>query len=223
MKKTNPKTIGTVITVLAKQITHYDNPVVTKIAEQTKQDPFKVLISCLISLRTKDEVTVKASARLFKLAATPQKMAKLSEKQIGEAIYPAGFYKTKAKRIREICQVLLSEYRGKVPLQFDQLMALKGVGRKTANIVMVYGHGKSDHIPVDIHCHRIPNRLGWVKTKTPEETEAALVKIIPKRYWMPFNNTFVAFGQNICVPVSPKCSICPVERYCEKVGVTVHR
>lgn len=223
MNKTDPKTIGKVITILAKKITHYDNPVVTEIAAQTGKDPFKVLISCLISLRTKDEVTVKASARLFKLAAMPQRMAKLSEKQIRNAIYPAGFYKTKAKRIKEICQTLIAEHGGKVPMTFDELMKLKGVGRKTANIVMVYGHGKPDYLPIDTHCHRIPNRLGWVKTKTPEETEAALVKIIPKQYWMPFNNTFVAFGQNICVPISPKCSICPVERYCKKVGVTTHR
>lgn len=223
MKKPDQKIIGKVLTILAKQIAHYDNPVVTEIAEQTHQDPFRVLISCLISLRTRDEVTVKASERLFKLAATPWKMAKLSERHIADAIYPAGFYKTKAKRIKEICKTLVTEHGGKVPLQFDELMKFRGVGRKTANIVMIYGHGSKEHIAVDVHCFRIPNRLGWVKTKTPEETEHVLMKIIPKKYWMLFNNTFVAFGQNICVPISPKCSICPVERYCKKVGVTVHR
>ncbi|HLC66351.1 MAG TPA: endonuclease III [Candidatus Nanoarchaeia archaeon] len=221
--KPTPRTIGKVITILAQQIAHYENPVVTEIAEQTKQDPFKVLISCLISLRTRDEVTVQASAHLFKLADTVKKMAKLSEKQIAKAIYPTGFYITKAKRIREISKMLIAEYGGKVPLQFDQLMALKGVGRKTANIVMIYGHGSESHIAVDVHCHRIPNRLGWVKTNIPEETEHALLEIVPKRYWHDLNNTFVAFGQNICVPISPKCSLCPIERYCAKVGVTKHR
>lgn len=223
MNKSNPKTIGKVITILAKQITHYDNPVVTEIAEQTKQDPFKVLISCLISLRTMDEVTVKASARLFKLAATPQRMVKLSEKQIRDAIYPAGFYKTKAKRIREICQTLIAEHEGKVPKKYETLLSMKGIGPKTAGIVMVYGFGSNDHIPADSHVHQIANRLGWVKTKFPEETEQALMYVVPKRYWHDLNNTFVAFGQNICVPISPKCSICPVERYCGKVGVTKHR
>ena len=221
--KPDPRTIAKVITILAKQITHYDNPVVTEIAEQTKQDPFKVLISCLISLRTKDEVTVKASARLFRLATTPQRMVKLTEKQIADAIYPAGFYKTKAKRMREICQTLLEQYGGKVPKDYETLLQMKGVGPKTAGIVMVYGFGSNDHIPADSHVHQIANRLGWVKTKFPEETEQALMRVVPKRYWHDLNNTFVAFGQNICVPISPKCSICPVERYCKKVGVMVHR
>lgn len=219
MKKPNPRIIGKVITILAKHITQYDNPVVTEIAEQTKQDPFKVLISCLISLRTKDEVTVKASARLFKLAATPQKMVRLLEKQIRDAIYPAGFYKTKAKRIREICHTLIAEHGGEVPLTFDALIALKGVGRKTAAITMVYGHGKNDFIPVDVHVHVIANRLGWVKTKTPEQTMDALMKVVPKRYWGVLNNTFVAFGQNVCLTISPKCSVCPIRRYCPRIGV----
>jgi endonuclease-3 len=143
----------------------------------------------------------------------PQKMVKLTTKQIENAIYPVGFYRVKARRIKDISQVLLDDYRSKVPDNIEELLKLKGVGRKTANIVIVYGFNKPG-MPIDIHCHRIPNRLGWVQTKTPEQTEKELRKLIPKRFWLDFNNTFVTFGQNVCKPVRPFCDRCPVSRYC---------
>ena len=185
--------------------------------------PFTTLISCILSLRTKDEVTEKASIRLLKKYDTPQKIIKLPAQKIQSLIYPVGFYKTKAKRIKEISKTLLEKYDGKVPDAFDELLKLKGVGRKTANIVMVYGHKKQGFLPIDTHCHRIPNRLGWIKTKTPEQTEIELKKILPKKYWDDFNHLFVTFGQTICVPVSPFCSKCPINKYCKRVSVTKSR
>lgn len=180
-----------------------------------ENNPFTVLISCILSLRTRDETTEKASAKLFSIAKTPKEMVKLSIKQIEKSIYPVGFYKTKAKRIKDICDVLIKNYNSNVPNKMEELLKLKGVGRKTANIVLVYGHGKKYHIPVDTHVHRIPNRLGWVHTKTPEQTEIELMKIVPKKYWRDLNDNFVQFGQNICRPIGPKCDICPVNKYCD--------
>jgi len=185
--------------------------------------PFTTLISCILSLRTKDEVTDKASIRLLKKYNTPEKILKLSTKKIEFLIYPVGFYKTKSKRIKEISKILIKNYNGKVPDDFNELLKLKGVGRKTANIVMLYGHKKQGFLPIDTHCNRIPNRLGWIKTKTPEQTELALKKILPIKYWDDFNLLFVIFGQTICVPVSPFCSRCPVQKFCKKVGVTKSR
>ena len=191
--------------------------------EEVVHTPFTTLISCLLSLRTKDEVTEQASIRLLKEHNTPEMLVALSEKEIQSLIYPVGFYKTKAKRIKAIAQTLLDEYGGKVPDDFEELIQLKGVGRKTANIVMVYGHHNSAFLPIDTHCHRIPNRLGWVTTKTPEETEHALKKILPRRYWEDFNHLFVTFGQTICTPISPFCSRCPINIYCKQRGVTTKR
>src|SRR3989344_2599445 len=167
------KEIIDVIKKVKKEVQKYENPIVTEIGEETRS-PFQVLISCILSLRTRDETTAKATTRLFTLAKTPEKMVKLSTKQIEKAIYPVGFYKTKARRIKGICKVLLEEYNGEVPENFDELMKLKGVGRKTANIVMCYGFNKKGYIAVDTHVHRIPNRLGWISTKTPEQTEETL-------------------------------------------------
>jgi len=185
--------------------------------------PFTTLISCILSLRTKDEVTDRASIKLLKNYNTPEKFLKLSTRKIESLIYPVGFYKTKAKRIKEISETLVNNYNGKVPDNFNELLKLKGVGRKTANIVMLYGHKKQGFLPIDTHCNRIPNRLGWIKTKTPEKTEIALKKILPIKYWNDFNNLFVTFGQTICVPVSPFCSKCPIKKFCKKVGVTKSR
>ncbi|MDH7507151.1 MAG: endonuclease III [Candidatus Thermoplasmatota archaeon] len=185
--------------------------------------PFTTLISCILSLRTKDEVTDKASIRLLKKYNTPEKIIKLSAKKIESLIYPVGFYKTKSKRIIEISKTLIKNYNGKVPDDFNELLKLKGVGRKTANIVMLYGYKKKDFLPIDSHCHQIVNRLGWIKTKTPNQTELALKKILPKKYWNDFNHLFVGFGQTICVPISPFCSKCPIEKFCKKVGVTKSR
>ncbi len=211
---TGKKDIITVIRLVKNEVDKFRDPIVTEVGEITRS-PYQVLISCLLSLRTRDETTARASERLFALAKTPKEMIKLSTKQIEKAIYPVGFYKTKAKRIKEISQRILKEYEGQVPEDFDKLMQFKGVGRKTANIVMCYGFNRAGYIAVDVHVHRIPNRLGWLKTKKPEQTEKALKKILPKRYWRDFNDTFVTFGQNICKPVGPKCGTCPVKNYCK--------
>jgi endonuclease-3 len=209
--------------LLKQQLRMYKQPIVSRKKKEIPDTPFVTLISCLLSLRTKDEVTAKASRRLLTKYNTPEKIIRLTEKQIETLIYPVGFYKTKAKRIREISRVILEKYQGKVPDEFEELLTLKGVGRKTANIVMVYGHKKHGYLPIDTHCHRIPNRLGWIKTKSPGDTEYALKKILPSEYWSDFNDLFVTFGKTICVPISPFCSRCNVEPYCKKVDVSISR
>lgn len=191
-------------------------------AEKNKRDPFRVLVSCIISLRTKDEVTYCATDRLFSLAKTPSQMAALAEREISKAIYPAGFYKTKAGRIKEISKRLVKEYDSKVPDFIDELLKFKGVGRKTANIVVTFGYNLPG-IAVDTHVHRISNRLGIVKTKVPDETEAVLRKILPKKYWLAFNELLVRHGQNRCKPISPICSKCMISKYCARVGVLKNR
>jgi len=209
--------------LLKKGLSIYETPVINRAKKEINDTPFNTLISCILSLRTKDEVTEHASLRLLKKHDTPEKILKLSEKEIESLIYPVGFYKTKAKRLREISQTLIDDYGGKVPDNFNDLLKLKGVGRKTANIVMVYGHKKHGFLPIDTHCHKIPNRLGWIKTKTPEETEITLKKILPAKYWDDFNDMFVTFGQKICVPISPFCSKCPIEKYCKKINIKSSR
>ena len=196
-------------------------PAVERI-ERDRSDPFPVLISCLISLRTKDEVTEAASRRLFAVARTPQQLLHLTQAKIRKLIYPAGFYRTKALRIHQICQHLIGRFRGKVPATLEELLTLPGVGRKTANLVMTLGH-KKPGICVDIHVHRINNRLGFVRTRNPHETEMALRKKLPARYWMEYNALLVRFGQEVCRPLSPWCSRCPVEKFCERVGVARSR
>lgn len=188
----------------------------------TRKDPFLTLISCLLSLRTKDEVTARASERLFARAKTPEEMLNLKKEDIEAAIYPVGFYKRKAEQILAICRVLVEEYDSRVPDEIDELLKLKGVGRKTANIVITMGYNKPG-VAVDTHVHRISNRLGLVSTKSPYQTEFALRKMLPKRYWIIFNNLLVMHGKTICTPVSPKCSICPIAEYCKRVGVTRYR
>ncbi|MBS1267169.1 MAG: G/T mismatches repair enzyme [Candidatus Woesearchaeota archaeon] len=190
----------------------------TFFADQHDRNPFKVLISCLISLRTKDEVTYPASQRLFKLAKTPEKMMKIKTKKIEKAIYPAGFYKTKAKRIKNISKVLVEEYNSKVPETINELVKLHGVGRKTANIVMVFAYNKPA-IPVDTHVHKLSNRLGWLNTKNPDQTEQKLRKKLPKKYWLEINELFVRHGQEICKSISPWCSKCTIKKYCQQKGV----
>ena len=212
------KNIDKIIKLLKKESKSWKYPFVSG-WQRVVKSPFTTLISCILSLRTKDETTAKASIRLLKEYNSPEKILKLSTKQIEKLIYPVGFYRTKAKRIKEICRVLIEEYNSKVPDTFDELIKLKGVGPKTASITVVYGFNKPHHIPVDTHVHQIANRLGWVKTKAPEKTQIELEKIIPKRYWHDFNELFVQFGQNICVPVSPFCSRCLIRKYCKRVGV----
>lgn len=217
------KEIVDVLKIIQKTVKQFEEPSVTQISKVTKHDPYLVLISCLLSLRTKDAVTAAASARLFAEADTPGRMIKLTTKRIEKLIYPVGFYRVKAKRILGISNTLLKDYQGKVPHQMEELLKLKGVGRKTGNIVLTYGFQNPEGLAVDVHCHRIPNRLGWVKTNMPEQTEMALRRLIPKNYWIVVNDTFVTFGQNICTPVSPFCSRCPVKAYCKQIGVTKHR
>ncbi|MFQ5772762.1 MAG: endonuclease III domain-containing protein [bacterium] len=217
----NHKDIDKIISILKKEVQHFFTPIVTEYANETA-DPFKVLISCLLSLRTKDEVTAVASRRLFKLADNPEDMAKLTEPQIQKVIYPVGFYVTKAKRIKEICQTLIAEYDSRVPDDLDELLKLRGVGRKTANLVITLGYGK-DGICVDTHVHRISNRLGFIQTKTPEQSEFALRKELPKKHWLVYNDLLVSYGQNVCKPVSPLCSQCKIAEYCDRVGVTRSR
>jgi len=222
MVRTIPN-IDEIFSLLKQQLGAYAQPIVSRKKKEIPDTPFVTLISCLLSLRTKDEVTAQASRELLTKYNTPEKIMGLTEKQIESLIYPVGFYKTKAKRIREISRVILEKYQGNVPDEFEELLTLKGVGRKTANIVMVYGHKKHGYLPIDTHCHRIPNRLGWIKTKSPGDTEYALKKILPSEYWSDFNDFFVTFGQTICVPISPFCSRCAIERYCKKVGVSKSR
>jgi endonuclease-3 len=182
------------------------------------RDPYQVLIACLLSLRTKDETTGPAARRLFALADTPEQMVTLTPAQVKQAIYPVGFYKTKARTVLDISQILIDKYGSQVPDEIDELLVFKGVGRKTANLVVTLGFQKPG-ICVDTHVHRISNRWGYVKTKNPEGTEMALRAILPKRFWIGYNDLLVAFGQTLCHPTSPKCSLCPIERYCEKIDV----
>jgi len=213
--------VDTVINLLKRKLQTKKLPIVSALAEK-KSDPFQILISTLLSLRTKDEVTEVATRRLFLLASTPSEMLELSEDQIINAIYPAGFYRNKTKTILYVCRELVEKYSSHVPDSIEELLSLKGVGRKTANLVITLGYG-GEGICVDTHVHRISNRLGYVRTKTPEETEYALREKLPRKYWTEYNTIMVAFGRNICRPTSPICSKCPVSTYCQRRGVTRSR
>lgn len=184
--------------------------------------PYTVLISTLISLRTKDDVTLAASERLFSLADNPEKMLSLSDEEIEKAIYPAGFYKRKAQNIKEISKTLIEKYDGKVPSAQEELLALPGVGIKTANLTLNLGFN-IDAICVDCHVHQIANRIGWIDTKTPEESVDALESIMPRRFWIPLNELLVAYGQNVCLSISPLCSECPICKECPKKGLKYSR
>ena len=213
--------IHSAIKILRREVPKWETPIVTLMAE-TYQSPFRVLISCILSLRTQDATTAKASHRLFALADSPETMLKLTAKKMEKLIYPVGFYKTKAKNIHEICRILINQDRGEVPDDIDELLKFKGVGRKTANLVVTVGFDKPG-ICVDTHVHRISNRWGYVKTATPEKTEFALRDKLPKKYWIEFNDLLVSFGQHLCRPISPVCSQCPIAKYCSRIGVTVTR
>ena len=212
--------IDTVIDILREKCSEFGVPIVTEVSR--KHDPFKVLISTLISLRTKDNVTREASSRLFEIAGSPAEMVRLGTETIERAIYPAGFYRTKAKNILKVCGILLNEKGGVVPDEIDELLELPGVGRKTANLVVTLGYGKPG-ICVDTHVHRISNRFGYVNTKTPEKTEFALREKLPRQYWIEYNDLLVTYGQNLCTPVSPFCSRCALITYCDRVGVVKSR
>jgi endonuclease-3 len=189
---------------------------------RSNPEAFRILISCLLSLRTQDKNTEIASRKLFEIADTPEKILALPISQLEKLIFSSGYYKNKAKTIKHVSEIILKDYRGKVPDTREELESIKGIGPKTANIVLAFAFGKNV-LPIDTHCHRIPNRLGWVKTKTPVQTEMELAKILPKKYWRDFNAIFVQFGKTICVSISPKCSICPISKYCQKIGVVKRR
>lgn len=207
--------------LLKEAVRAWQSPAVT-IVSQREGDPYKVLVSCILSLRTQDRTTGPASERIFALADRPEKMVELTAEAIEKAIYPVGFYRTKAVQILEISRRLNDEYGGKVPDEIDELLKLKGVGRKTANLVVTLGFGKPG-ICVDTHVHRICNRWGYLKTRTPEETEFALRKKLPEQYWLVINDLLVTFGQNQCTPLSPRCSMCPLAHLCDRVGVKKSR
>jgi len=209
--------IGRVIARLLREAPRWRPTALADVAERSR-DPFRVLIACLLSLRTKDETTGPASERLFVLADTPEAMLRLSVRQIERAIFPVGFYRTKARVVLRVCRDLIERFGSTVPDSIDALLTLHGVGRKTANLVVTQAFNKPG-ICVDTHVHRISNRLGYVKTGTPEETETALRARLPRRYWIGYNDLLVSFGQNVCLPVSPRCSQCPVAEACPRVGV----
>jgi endonuclease-3 len=215
------RTIHAVMTALREAAPGWSAPVVSQMASLSR-DPYQVLVACLLSLRTKDETTGPAARRLFALAETPQTMLTLTKTQIEKAIYPVGFYKTKAQTVLDLSRTLMEQYGGRVPDEIDELIMFKGVGRKTANLVVTQGFQKPG-ICVDTHVHRISNRWGYVETKTPEETERVLRAKLPQQYWIEINDLLVAMGQTICHPTSPKCSLCPIEKHCAKIGVVRSR
>ncbi len=211
----NTQTIEKVLKILRKEIVKWKVPAVGVVACEAVDRPFETLVSTVLSLRTKDAVTESASNRLLSRAPTPEAVFALTAHEIQKLIYPVGFYRTKARNLRALCKILLEKYNGKVPRNLEDLLELPGVGRKTANLVVTVGYG-DDGICVDTHVHRITNLWGYLRTKTPEETEFALRRKLPLKHWKTFNDILVTFGQNLCVPVSPWCSRCPVEAYCEK-------
>jgi endonuclease-3 len=208
------------LNLIEKQVKKFRIPSVTEVSY--RKDPYQILISCILSLRTKDKTTTVASRRLFRVAASPKTMVKLSPRRLQDLIYPVGFYRNKAKVILGVSRKILKDFMGRVPNQIEDLLKLKGVGRKTANLVLGLGYN-IPAICVDTHVHRISNRLGWVRTKTPEQTEYALQKIVPKKSWIDLNTALVTFGQNICLPISPWCNRCSVYKFCERTGVTKFR
>lgn len=210
----NDKDIDKIMKELLKATKSMPMPVVTEIKLVTNRDAYKILISTMLSLRTKDSTTRDASMRLFEKAGNPKDMLKLSEEEIAKLIYPVGFYRVKAKNILEVSKTIIDDYNGKVPDEIDELLKLRGVGRKVANLVVTEAFNKYG-ICVDTHVHRISNRFGYVSTKKPEQTEFALRKKLPKKYWRVYNDTLVIYGQNLCKPINPLCNQCSVSKYCD--------
>jgi endonuclease III len=213
-----PAAMSRVVARLRRASRRWPQTALAALTETTGRDPFRILIGCLLSLRTKDETTGPAAARLFARADTPDGILALPTDEIERLIYPVGFYRTKARVLHRVCRDLLGRFDGRVPADLDALLTLHGVGRKTANLVVTFGFGLPG-ICVDTHVHRITNRLGFVRAKTPDETETALRRRLPARHWIELNDLLVAFGQTLCHPTSPHCSRCPVTTWCARVGV----
>jgi endonuclease-3 len=192
---------------------------VEKVSKESREDPFRVLVATMLSAQTKDAVTDRASTRLFRVARTPRVMARLRHDRIERLIYPVSFFRTKARHVRETCRQIVGRFGGQVPARMDELLTLPGVGRKTANLVLILSHASRDNICVDTHVHRIANRLGWVRTRTPDETEQALYRVVPRRYWPEVNLRLVTWGQNVCRPVYPRCRACAIRPVCPRIGV----
>ena len=220
MPRPSSKTVHAVMRLLARAIDDLELPAVEKIAEESQEDPFEVLISTMLSAQTRDSVTAAASARLFRAARTPKTMARLTVQRIQKLIYPVSFYRHKARHVKETCRLLVERFAGRVPATMEQLLTLPGVGRKTANLVLILSFKSLKNICVDTHVHRISNRLGWVRTRTPEETEQALYKATDDRWWPYINLYLVTWGQNVCRPVYPRCGICVLRPHCPQIGVT---
>jgi endonuclease-3 len=209
-----------VLATLGRAIRGMDEPAVEKISEDSREDPFQVLISTMLSAQTRDPVTHAASTRLFRVARTPRTMAALTTRRIQSLIYPVSFYRVKAQHVKQASRQIIERFGGRVPDRMVDLLTLPGVGRKTANLVLILSHASRDNICVDTHVHRIANRLGWVRTRTPEQTEQALYRVVPRRYWPKVNLYLVTWGQNVCRPVYPRCRACVLSALCPKVGVT---
>ena len=214
------KTTERVLRTLAREIAGLERPAVEKISDSQKKDPFQILISALLSARTQDATTLAASTRLFAKARTPQAIAKLRVKQIETLIYPVSFYRNKAVFVRDAARMIVTTFGGKVPSTLEEMITLPGVGRKTANLAMILAFKSNDNICVDIHVHRISNRLGWIQTKTPEETEQALYKTLKQQWWPVVNLYLVTWGQNVCRPVYPRCQDCQLLKMCPRVGLS---
>jgi endonuclease-3 len=220
MTRPSSKDVEWVMRGMARAITGLDLPAVEKIAEEAREDAFRVLIATVLSARTQDATTAAASERLFRKAPTARRMTALSVPAIAKLIYPVSFYRTKARHVRATCEALLERFGGRVPGTMEELLTLPGVGRKTANLVLILGFRSLRNICVDIHVHRISNRLGWVQTRTPEQTEQALYERVPARWWPYLNLYLVTWGQNVCRPTHPRCGDCAVADRCPRAGVT---
>ncbi len=220
MRKQNK--IKKIMKILSKYYNSNDKTTLNRMRSKKNRNAFKILISCLLSLRTQDKNTEKVSKKLFSIADTPEKLSKIPIKKLEKLIFSSGYYKNKAKTLKHVSKELIERFHGKVPKTKKELLSIKGIGPKTANIVLAFAY-KKPALPIDTHCHRIPNRLGFVKTKSPEQTEKKLSEILPKKYWREFNAIFVQFGKEICQPISPWCSKCPIQKYCPRIGVKRNR
>jgi endonuclease III len=215
-----PNNISKEMEILAKYFQHTDRTTLNSLRH--KGDPYKILIGCLLSLRAKDETTNRITDELFNKISTPQELLKVSDKELKKIIFSTGHFNKKCVSLKSVSKELIEKYDSKVPKTREELISIKHIGPKTANIVLNIAYNQQV-LPIDTHCHRIPNRLGWIKTKNAEESEFALMKVLPKQYWIDFNALFVLFGKTICVPISPKCSECPISKHCPRINVEKSR